>query len=113
MDKLSKYREIVKNTILKYAQFCPSHGDIKLAPVFDEQRDHYALMQVGWDRGKRIKGNLIYLTLNHEKIYIEYDGMETGITQDLIHFGIAPEDIVLAFLSPDTALSTDMLKSKT
>lgn len=113
MDKLSKYREIVKKTILKYAQFRPSHGDIKLEPVFDEQRDHYALMQVGWDRGKRIKGNLIYLTLNHEKIYIEYDGMETGITQDLIHFGIAPEDIVLAFLSPDTALSTDMLKAKT
>ena len=54
-------------------------------------------MQVGWDRGKRVKGNLIYLTLNHEKIYIEYDGMETGLTQDLIHFGIAPEDIVLAF----------------
>jgi hypothetical protein len=69
-------------------------------------------MQVGWDRGKRIQGNLIYLTLNHEKVYIEYDGMETGITQDLIHFGIAPEDIVLAFLSPDTPLYKDILKSK-
>ncbi|HEY9704431.1 MAG TPA: element excision factor XisI family protein, partial [Allocoleopsis sp.] len=54
MDKLNTYREIVKNTILKYAQFRPSHGQIELHPVFDEQRDHYALMQVGWDGGKRI-----------------------------------------------------------
>ncbi len=61
MDKLNKYREIVKNIILKYAKFRPSHGEIQLHPVFDEQRDHYALMQVGWDQEKRIKGNLIYL----------------------------------------------------
>ncbi|MBD2291673.1 MAG: hypothetical protein ACK47N_09375 [Microcystis sp.] len=39
--------------------------------------------------------------------------METGITQDLIHLGIAHEDIVLAFLSPDTPLLKDMLKSQT
>lgn len=112
MDKLSKYREIVKKTILKYAQFRPSHGQIELHPVLDEQRDHYALMQVGWDREKRIKGNLIYLTINNEKICIEYDGVERGITQELINLGIEPQDIILAFLSPDTPLSTDMVTSQ-
>jgi len=98
MDKLTKYREIVKNTILKYAQFKPSHGNIELHPVFDETRNHYALMQVGWDQDKRVRGNILYLTIKNEKIYLEYDGIEQGITEDLISQGIDKNDLVIAFM---------------
>ena len=97
MDKLTKYRQIIQDLILKYAQFKPSHGNIRLDPIFDLQRDHYALMQVGWDRGKRIRGNLIYITIVDDKVHLEYDGMERGITEELINLGIVEEDIVLAF----------------
>jgi hypothetical protein len=109
MDQLNQYREIVKKTILKYAQFCPSHGQIELHPVFDDQRDHYALMQIGWDRGKRIRGNLIYVTLNQGKVSIEYDGMERGITQELINLGIPREDIILAFQSPEIRNAQELM----
>jgi XisI protein len=98
MDTSATYREIVKQVILQYAKLRPSHGDIRLDPVFDETRDRYALMQVGWDRGRRVRGNLIYITLQDGKVYIEYDGMECGITQNLIEQGIPENDIVLAFL---------------
>ncbi|GET37525.1 XisI protein [Microseira wollei] len=98
MDTTATYRDIVKQVILKYAKLRPSHGDIRLDAVFDETHDRYALMQVGWDRGRRVRGNLIYVTLQDGKVYIEYDGMEHGITQDLIEKGISPDDIVLAFL---------------
>jgi hypothetical protein len=91
-------REIVKRVIQRYAQFKPSHGDIHLSTLFDEQQDRYALMQSGWDRGRRVSGNLIYVTLHNDKIWIEYDGMEQGITQDLISAGIHPNRIILAFL---------------
>lgn len=101
-DNATNYREIVKQVIGKYAQLKPSHGEIRLDPVFDEIR--YVLMQVGWDRGLRIRGNLIYITLEAGKIYIEYDGMECGITQDLIDECIPQNDIILAFLSPDQVL---------
>ncbi|MFB2880273.1 MULTISPECIES: XisI protein [Floridanema] len=104
MDTTASYREIVKQVILKYAKLRPSHGNIRLDPVFDEMRDRYALMQVGWDSGKRVRGNLIYITLQDGKIYIEYDGMEHGITHDLIAQGISKDNIVLAFL-PDSQLS--------
>ncbi len=98
MDTSATYREIVKQVIFQYAKLRPSHGDIRLDPVFDETRDRYALMQVGWDRGRRVRGNLIYITLEDEKVYIEYDGMECGITKNLIEQGIPENDIVLAFL---------------
>jgi len=105
-DNPTTYREIVKQVIGKYAQLKPSHGEIRLDPVFDETHDRYALMQVGWDRGRRIRGNLIYITLEAGKIYIEYDGMECGITQDLMEEGIPQNDIILAFLSPAQVLVT-------
>ncbi len=98
MDTSAAYREIVKQVILQYAKLRPSHGDIRLDAVFDETRDRYALMQVGWDRGRRVRGNLIYITLQDGKVYIEYDGMECGITQNFIEQGIPENDIVLAFL---------------
>lgn len=98
MDTTTTDREIVKQVIQQYAQFKPSHGDIRLETVFDDTQNRYALMQVGWDRGRRIRGNLIYVTLKEGKVRVEYDGMEQGITNDLIAAGILPERIVLAFL---------------
>ena len=80
----------------------PSHGDIRLDTVFDEQQDHYALMQSGWDQGVRVRGNLLYVTLHDDKIYIEYDGIEQGIRNELIQRGIPADKIVLAFLSPSS-----------
>ena len=72
--------------------------------VFDETRDRYALMQVGWDRGRRVSGDLVYITLQHGKVYIEYDGIEYGISNSLIARGIPEDDCVLAYL-PETVES--------
>ena len=100
MDTNTSYRDIVKDVIRKYAQLRPSHGDIRLDTIFDEQQGHYALMQSGWDRGVRVRGNLIYVILRGDKVYIEYDGIEQSIRHDLINRGIPEDKIVLAFLSP-------------
>jgi hypothetical protein len=107
MDTQTNCREIVKEIILKYAKFRPSHGQIRLDPVFDEIRDHYALMQVGWNRGQRVRGNLIYVTLKDDKVYIEYDGIEGGITPELLEAGIPKEKIVLAFHPPEVPQYTE------
>ena len=70
-DNATTYREIVKQVIGKYAQLKPSHGEIRLDPVFDEIRDRYALMQVGWIGGGESEGTsfisrwkLVKYTLN-------------------------------------------------
>lgn len=98
MDSIARDRELVKQVIQHYAQFKPSHGDIRLDTVFDETNDRYALMQVGWDRGRRVRGNLIYITLHDGKVWVEYDGIEQGIVEDLIAGGIPTDRVVLAFL---------------
>ncbi len=98
MDTITTDRQIVQQVISHYAQLRPSHGQIRLETVFDEKQDRYALMQVGWDRGRRVRGNLIYIVLRDGNVVIEYDGMEAGITQDLIDQGIPEERLVLGFL---------------
>lgn len=92
------YREIIKKTVLRYERMRPSHGEIRLDPVFDETRDRYVLMQAGWDRGKRVEGDLLYILLKDGKVYVEYDGIGYGITDDLIREGIPEDHIVLSFL---------------
>lgn len=98
MDTKTAYREAVKAVISKYAKLRPSHGQIRLETVFDEDQDRYALMQVGWDRGVRVRGNLIYVTLRDDQVRIEYDGVERGIVDDLVRRGIPRDKIVLTFL---------------
>ena len=97
MDTMTKYREIVKQVMAQYARLRPSHGDIRLDVVFDDVHDRYALMQAGWDRGHRVRGNLVYITLQDEQVYVEYDGIEHSITRDLISSGVNEENIILAF----------------
>jgi hypothetical protein len=106
MDSTSHNREIIKQVIQQYAKLRPSHGDIRLDTVFDENQERYALMQVGWDRGRRVRGNLIYVTLSEGKVYIEYDGMESGILRDLMAMGIPEERIVLAYLPQQEVAAT-------
>lgn len=98
MATIATDSEIVKEVITYYSKLRPSHGDIRLDTVFDDNQGHYALMQVGWDRGRRIRGNLIYITVKNGKVFIEYDGMESGIVEDLVKRGITKDRIVLAYL---------------
>ena len=55
-------------------------------------------MQVGWDGERRIRGNLVYITVNNGKVCFEYDSLENEIAQGLISAGIASVQITLAYL---------------
>ncbi|NEP72463.1 MAG: XisI protein [Okeania sp. SIO2C2] len=41
---------------------------------------------------------MIYITLGEGTVYVEYDGIEQGITQDLIDQGIPQNNIILGHL---------------
>ena len=110
MDTTTTDRAIVKQVIERYAKFVPSHGNIRLDTIFDDQQGRYALMQVGWDRGRRVRGNLIYITVQDGQVRVEYDGMEQGIINDLIKGGITPERIILGFVEESDRSSTPILE---
>lgn len=100
MARIDNYRQYIKNIITEYSQYKPSYGDVELQIVFDEQRDHYHLMTVGWNKEHRIRGSILHIDIKDGKIWIQHDGTEEGIANRLINQGVPKEDIVLAFHSP-------------
>jgi len=53
MDTLvDRYRKILEDVLADYAQVRYAFGQIETETVFDRQRDHYLLMNVGWDQGR-------------------------------------------------------------
>ncbi len=107
MAKIDNYRQYVKNIITRYSQYKPSYGNVEVQIVFDEQRDHYHLMTVGWNRDRRIRGSILHVDIIDNKIWIQHDGTEEGIANELVAKGVPKTDIVLAFHSPFRRQFTD------
>ncbi len=97
MDKLKQYRNLIKKILTEDAALDPSQETMETLLVFDEERDSYQLMYVGWNQHMRTHGALLHLRLRNGKIWIEYDGTEAGVAQALLDAGVPKEDIVLAF----------------
>ncbi|WP_414548353.1 XisI protein [Anabaena sp. CCY 0017] len=111
MDKLEKYRNYIENILKEYSQYKPSYGDVELQLVIDRENNHYQLMTVGWDGEKRIHGIILHIDIKNGKIWVQHDGTERGITQDLLDLSVPKQDIVLAFHSPMRRKYTDFAVS--
>jgi hypothetical protein len=100
MDKLVHYRQIIQEILLAHSQIQPVFGDIEMGVLFDHERDRYQVMRTGWQEQRRIYGALIHIDLKGEKIWIQYDGTEVGVANQLTEQGIPHQDIVLAYHTP-------------
>ena len=104
MDKLANYRVLIKQLLTDYQELVNRTAvpkEVETEVVFDEERDHYMLLNVGWAGRKRFRGTTVYLRLRDDKIWVEEDWLEEGIVKDLLAAGVPKEDIVLAFQHPD------------
>ncbi|MGB3692747.1 MAG: XisI protein [Spirulinaceae cyanobacterium] len=68
---------------------------------------HFLLMDEGWQKGLRMYGVIVHAEIRGEKIWLHRDGLEDGITPELLEAGISKENIVLAFHPPDVRQYTD------
>ena len=68
--------------------------------AFDDEHKSYAILQAGWDEDKYIHGALIHVDIIDDKIWIQYDGTEDGIADELVEAGVPQSIIVLGFRSP-------------
>ncbi len=100
MARLEAYRQAVQHVLEQYADNRPAIGDVEIQPVFDIQHDHYQLVTVGWQNQQRLYGALVHVDIKDSQIWIQYDGTERGIANDLVEHGIPKADIVLGFQAP-------------
>ena len=97
MEKLTQYRQIIQSALMTYTEIPYSHGELICKPIFDEIHDSYLLITLGWDRKARVHGCLIHLDTINEKVWVQRDETEDGVTLELVASGIPRHDIVLAF----------------
>lgn len=84
----------------EHSQIKPAYGEIQMKLMFDGERDRYQLLHTGWLDERRVYGTLIHIDIENGKIWIQYDGTEIGVANELTESGIPSEDIVLAYHSP-------------
>lgn len=100
MAPVSEYPAIIKRIIEAHAAIKPSYGDVEVETIFDEARGHYELVYAGWFKEERIHGPVVHVDLKGDKVWIQHDGTEDGIAEELMACGVPRERIVLGFQSP-------------
>ena len=102
MDKMNDYRQLVKKILSDLAAASAHHGPdpIETSCAFDDERNRYLLLSVGWHGDRRVSGTTIHARLANGKIFIEEDWTEEGIATQLVAAGVPHQDIVLAFHPP-------------
>lgn len=102
MDNLNHYRQLIQTILIEYTKIPYAHGNIQFETVFDQESDRYLLMILGRDhQNRRVHGCLVHIDIIKDKIWIQRDGIETGIANDLLNAGVPGEHIVLGFHSPE------------
>lgn len=64
------------------------------------ESDRYQVLPIGWEGFSRVFGCIIYVEIKDGKIWIERDGTEIGLANELVEAGVPKQDIVLAFHAP-------------
>jgi hypothetical protein len=107
MVEVNDYPRILRGIVEEYAKIKPAVGDIDTELIIDERQGHFELMRSGWLNGNRIHGTLIHVDIRDGKFWIQHDGTEYGIANDLVDSGVPKDRIVLAFKPPEMRKYTD------
>jgi hypothetical protein len=111
MDAVAEYRRIIRDLIHEYAKYTPARGDVQIEVILDEAQDHYELMYAGWNGPYRIHGSVVHIDIRNDKVWIQYDGTEDGVAEELVRAGIPRDRIVLAFKPPEVRQYTGFAAS--
>jgi hypothetical protein len=100
MARVEDYPRLVEDLVRRYGKIQPGRGDIETQLIFDREHGHYQLQYVGWDKLQRVRGCVLHIDIKDGKIWIQHDGTEVGVANELVEMDVPKHDIVLAFHPP-------------
>ncbi len=101
MDTIDLFRETIKRILENHAGVPFALGDIYNQTIFECQNDTYLLMAIGWQKKRRVHDCIVHIEIVNGMIWIQADGTEYGIANELIEAGIPKDKIVLGFHKPE------------
>lgn len=100
-----EHREL--EILIEYAQLTYAYGELERQLIIDQTANHYLLLTLGWENNQRVHGCLVHIDIINDKIWIQRDGIEYGIANELVNAGIPKNQIVLAFEPADIRQYTE------
>jgi ketopantoate reductase len=108
---VEQYRQYIRQLLSERAQRSAKQqqheSEYEVQAIFDNEHDHYQLLHVGWRNNHRQFGCILHLDIKQGKIWIQHDGTEIGIANQLVELGVPKQDIILAFHEPEVRQYTD------
>lgn len=95
-------QEIVKKLLTSHLHQLANCPDIKTIPIFDDERGHYQLLEIGWDsNSSRVLTPLIHCDVMNGQVWIQENRTDADLAQELIRLGLTYQEIVLG-LHPES-----------
>ena len=105
MAEIEQYREFIQTLLNRYV--VSSSDGLETQAVFDTVRDHYQIMHVGWRSNSWVHSCTVHLDIKDEKIWIQWNGTEDDLAQELVDLGVSKSNIVIGFHAPNMRKYTD------
>ena len=102
MATIDDYRKYVQQLLTDYANLAVSSSvedqqAVEMELVFDTERDHYQVVDVGWQNRRRVYGCVLHIDIKDGKLWIQHNGTEMNIAEEFGKLGVPKEHIVLGF----------------
>jgi hypothetical protein len=108
MDQVSHYRQLIEELLMARANNRSANDPIRSQTVFDREGDHYQIVNLGWkDNNTRIYGCSIHVDIIGDKIWVQHDGTEDAIAEELAERGVPKREIVLGYHAPNVRKYTE------
>ena len=107
MDRVEQYRKIIQQILTDYAIVPIANGEIESLLIFDIERDHYQVTNIGWDGNRRVHSCILHLDIIDGKVWIQHNSTEMAIGSELSKMGIPNSEIILGFQAPYLRQYTD------
>ncbi|GAA6622549.1 XisI protein [Scytonema sp. NUACC26] len=98
METLNYY-DLVEKILQQYTNITVGEGT-EVESIADRTKGHYLIMFIGWRNEVQVYGSLIHIDIKGNQIWIQQDGTNEGIAQQLVEAGVPQSDIVLGYRSP-------------
>jgi len=59
------------------------------------------VVPVGWHGRTRVHGSVIHIDVRDGKAWIEHNGTDRKIGEELVEAGVPKQDVVISFLHPE------------
>ena len=100
VEVISQWRQMLEKILQRYADIPDRYVGVRESVVVSRDLNQFFLMREGWQGKQRFHGFVVHAEIRDSKIWIHYDGIEDGITDELVEAGVPKDSIVLAFHPP-------------